>query len=89
MHTLQKGWMYIMNRKESYKNMDKWRACCQRAKKKYYSSTAIYKPSRYTFKECKMILEHSIPDRELSELIHHSVASIQSKRTRLLKSMEQ
>ena len=89
LHKLQKGRLYTMNRKESYADLEKWRACCNRAKKKNYKKTALYKPSRYTAKECKMILEHSIPDAELSKIIHHSVESIQIKRSRLLKSINQ
>ena len=78
-----------MNRKCEYKDLEKWRAACMRAKKKYYRKTALYRPSRYTAKQCEMILEHSITDAELSKLIHHSVQSIQVKRSRLLKSMKQ
>ena len=78
-----------MNRKYGYKDLDKWRAACSRSKKKYYGKTAIYGPSLYTAKECEMILEHKMTDAELSKLIHHSVESIQVKRSRLLKSMNQ
>ena len=89
MYFLQKGWLHTMNRKESYADLEKWRACCNRARKKNYKKTALYKPSRYTVKECEMVLEHSIPDVELSKIIHHSVESIQIKRSRLLKSINQ
>ena len=77
-----------MNRKHGYADLEKWRAACSRSKKKYYGKTAIYRPSRYTAKECKMILEHSITDAELSKIIHHSVESIQVKRSMLLKLMK-
>ena len=76
-----------MNRKHGYKDLEKWKAACMRAKKKYYRKTALYRPSRFTAKQCEMILEHSMTDAELSKLIHHSVEAIQVKRSRLLKEM--
>ena len=78
-----------MNNKHGYADLEKWRAARSRAKKKYYGKTAVYRPCRYTAKECEMVLEHSMTDAELSKLIHHSVESIQIKRSRLLKSMKQ
>lgn len=77
-----------MNKKHSYADLEKWRAACRRANKKYYRKTALYRPSRYTAKQCEMILEHNITDAELSKIIHHSVAAIQIKRSRLLKLMK-
>lgn len=54
-----------MNRKESYADMEKWRSACNKQKIRYYGKTAIYERSRFTVKDCEMILEHSIPDVEL------------------------
>lgn len=39
----------------------------------------------WTISEIKMVEEHSITDRELSKIIHHSVAAIQTKRMQLKK----
>ena len=89
LYFLPKGRVYIMNRKENYNDLEKWRNTCNKQNRRYYGKTAIYERSRFTLKDCEMILEHSIPDVELSKIIHHSVKSIQIKRSRLLKAMEQ
>lgn len=73
-----------MNNKHGYADLEKWRAARSRSKKKYYKKTALYRPSRFTAKQCEMILDHNMTDAELSKLIHHSVESIQVKRSRLL-----
>ena len=60
---------------------DKW----NEEKKKYYSqfSNAPNDHERYSDDEFKMILEHNIPDRELSKQIGRSVRAIQIMRSRL------
>ena len=75
-----------MLRKSKYRDMDKYRRTRNNQKRRYYGKSAIYGRSRYTEEECRMILEHDITDTELSKLIHHSVASIQVERNRLLNS---
>lgn len=52
-------------------------------RQKYYNQTAKYERHDFTSAEDRMILEHKITDRELSEMIHHSVQSIQTRRNRL------
>ncbi|MCD7785624.1 MAG: hypothetical protein LUH18_08665 [Oscillospiraceae bacterium] len=53
-------------------------------RKRYYGKTANLYPKRaWTAEENKLVLEHSIPDSELSKKIQRSVKSIQEKRRRL------
>lgn len=56
-------------------------------RKRNYSRSAHYFPSEWTNQEDALVLEHSITDRELSELIHHSVQAIQIRRCRLKKGL--
>ena len=74
-----------MNRKSGYRDMEKYKRTCRDQKRRYYRKSAIYGNSYYTEEECQMILDHEMTDTELSKLIHHSVASIQTKRSRLLQ----
>lgn len=56
-------------------------------KRKYYRKTAFnvnYK-QRFSDEEIDMIINHEIPDSELSKKIGRSVQSIQIKRSRLRK----
>lgn len=61
----------------------------KRYKKKYYKKYQSYNlfnsHSRYSDKECKMILVHDMTDIELAKLLHRSLMSIQIKRVRLKK----
>lgn len=55
-----------------------------RMRKRNYQQTA-HAPNggqKWTVKEIKMVLEHKIPDRELSAKIGRSVAAIQNARTK-------
>lgn len=69
--------------------MPKQTSAKRKYKKKYYKKHQSYNlfnsHSRYTDKECKMILKHDITDVELAKLIHRSLISIQIKRVRLNK----
>ena len=56
----------------------------------YYKKSALYSgKKRFTEEDCKMILNSDLTDSELSILIEHSVRSIQMKRTRLKREMEE
>lgn len=64
-----------------YKDEKKWREIREKHKTRYRMRTGAFKWfSRFTDNEVRMIMEHSIPDRELSEKIKHSVSAIQKKR---------
>ena len=75
------------NRKALYKNKDKFRETFREQKARYRKRTGSgeYAPSTYTDEQNQMILAHEIPDRELSEIIKHSVDSIQRQRCKLKK----
>ena len=78
-----------MNRKKSYADLERWRSTCRRQRKKYYGKTQGYERREWTQKEIEMVLARDMADMELSALIHRSVQSIQIKRSRLLKSINQ
>ena len=69
--------------KRKYKDNEKERKYRNKQRHINYASTALYIRSRYTKEDDKLILAHEIPDRQLSEIIHHSVQSIQIRRSRL------
>ncbi len=51
--------------------------------KRYYAKTAnIYRPRRWTPEDTRLVMEHSIPDSELSKKLERSLKSIQEKRRR-------
>lgn len=74
-----------MKCKNSYRDPEKYRAYKNRYYRKYYRKTAIYEKRHYTLEEENLVLAHEVSDHQLSDLIHHSVMSIQSKRSRLRK----
>ncbi|MCD8107377.1 MAG: hypothetical protein LUE20_05375 [Oscillospiraceae bacterium] len=52
--------------------------------KRYYGKTAnLYPRHAWTEEEERLVMEHSIPDSELSEKIGRSLKGIQEKRRRL------
>ena len=75
------------NRKNQYRDMEKFLKTRNAQRQKYYDKTAIYEPSHWTIEQDKMVLEHTIPDSELSPKIKHSVRAIQHRRCRLKKIM--
>ena len=53
-----------MNRKNQYKNLDKWREARNRSRKKNYGKTA-YAPNykkAWTTKEIEVVVKHEITD---------------------------
>jgi len=69
--------------------MAKVREQKRRDRKRYYGKTANRYPKRaWTVEEKRLVLEHSIPDSELSAKIQRSVKSIQEERRRLKKESE-
>ncbi|MCD8085504.1 MAG: hypothetical protein LUF28_04130 [Clostridiales bacterium] len=53
-------------------------------RRRYYGRTANLYPMRpWTPEESQLVLEHSIPDSELSQKIQRSLKSIQGKRRRM------
>lgn len=72
-----------MLRKKDYRDLQKWKNTARLQRKRYYAKTALYAPRPWTSKEEQLVLEHTIPDSELSPLIQRSVAAIQKNDTNL------
>lgn len=66
-----------------YTNIEDWRKERERQKRRYRKKTGSYKWKRkWTEAEIERVLEHSIPDVELSKEIKHSVVAIQVCRSK-------
>ncbi len=79
-----------MNRKKSYRDMEKYRKACRRQNQRYYGKTSfLYQPRLWTAKEDALVMERNITDPELSEKIGRSVRAIQLRRHRLRKLASQ
>lgn len=75
-----------MNRKESYKDLDRYRETCRQQRLRYYQKTAG--PwAHWTDWEDDLVLKHEKTDHELSQIIGHSVKAIQIRRSRLKKNV--
>lgn len=79
-----------MNRRNDYKDLNKYRETVRRWKERYRRRTGSSGPRgynagsvRYTSEEDELVLRHDIPDRDLAQLINRSVASIQNRRWKL------
>ena len=73
-----------MNRKKNYRDMEKYRKACRRQNQRYYAKTSnLYPPKAWTAEEDAMVLDHKIPDSELSKELERSVRAIQHRRHRL------
>lgn len=75
-----------MNRKEDYRDMEKYHKACQRQHRRYYSKTSFLYPSHpWTAEEDALVIKHEITDSELSEKIGRSVGAIHNRRYELKK----
>lgn len=75
-----------------YKEKGEYEKCREirnRQRKANYASTCKYPKSEWRAEHEQMVLDHSIPDRELSKLIGHSVQAIQVKRCKLKKEIQE
>lgn len=64
-----------------YVDYEKYRKAREKHKSKYRLKTGAFKwKRRWSDNEVRRVLEHNIPDRELSKEIEHSVTAIQKKR---------
>lgn len=71
--------------KNGYRDMEKYRQTRRRQTRKYYKRTAKYPRRDWTDYEDNMILDHAIPDRELSAILNRSQMAICVRRCRLKK----
>lgn len=71
-----------MNRKEKYKDLNKWRKTIIAQRRRYYGKTQgarnSWKP--WTKEEIRLVMEHKMTDSELAKLIGRSIGAIQQKR---------
>ena len=72
-------------RKSKYKDLDKWRKTKRLQKQRYRERLGNNKYPRknWTKEEDLIVLQHNIPDRELSKKLKRSISSIQSRRLAL------
>ena len=70
---------------KNYRDKEKCRKIRNKQRQRNYAKTAKYLPKEWTEEDDALVLEHKMPDRELSKLIEHSVQSIQVHRSRLKK----
>lgn len=76
-------------RKSTYKDMNKFRRTKYLGRKRYYAQTSFKYPRRpWSDEEDKLVVEHKITDRELSEQIERSVSAIQGRRAKLKREAE-
>lgn len=81
--------MYTMNRKNAYKDMDKYRETVQKQKLRYYRQTQTgCRMPGWSYYEDRVVIAHEIPDREISLILGRSVSAIQHRRC-LLKKQNQ
>lgn len=75
-----------MNRKEDYRDMEKYHKACQRQHRRYYSKTSFLYPSHpWTAEEDALVIKREITDSKLSEKIGRSVGAIHNRRYELKK----
>ena len=77
-----------VKRRSKFNSEESYLICERRWKANYRRNTGAfinYSPVQWEKWEDKMVLEHSIPDRDLSKKIHRSVSAIQIRRSRLKK----
>lgn len=72
-----------MNRKNGYKNLDKYKETKRLQRNRYYEQFDKYPITPFTPEQDELILKHDIPDRELSAQIKQSVKRIQVRRNKL------
>lgn len=76
-----------MNRKENYKDKEKYRQTRNRQKRRYYGKTkdAPNTGKPWTEEELAIIIDHQITDTEISSIIGRSVGAIQGMRHKYKK----
>lgn len=78
-----------MNRKNKYKDLDRFKETKRRQQERYNYKNGAYKwRTRWNEEDEQRVLAHDIPDSELSKEIKHSIASIQTRRSELKKETE-
>lgn len=76
-----------MNRRNEYKNMQKWYDTKKAQQSRYYGRTA-FAPQHHKIwseEDRRKVWEHEIPDNKLAKEIGRSVGAIQMMRSRMKK----
>lgn len=75
----------VLNRRESYADLGKWRMTCNRQRARYYGKTAFaaHHNERWTDGELAAVMAHEVTDRELAARLGRSIGAIQTMRSRL------
>lgn len=78
-----------MNRKKMYKDMKRFAKTKreQRARWRIRTGSYEYPRRRWTDEEIELLLDQTITDRELSEIICRSVSAIYTKRVHVRKEL--
>lgn len=74
-------------RKKDYADIEKWRNTVTAYNRSYYQATSNARNSykKWTQEEDRIVLEHAIPDREISSLIGRSMKAITQRRHNLTR----
>lgn len=77
-----------MNRKDRYTNLEKWKETCRNQKTRYRNKTKGLSRNNHTWTdhEIKLVMGHTMTDRELSAIINRSISAIQTKRYMINKT---
>ena len=75
----------MVNRKDWYSDMDKFKKTRNAQRLRYYRKTQGYGRRLWTSEEIDLVMTSSITDMDLSEVIKRSVQAIQVKRSMLKK----
>lgn len=78
-----------MNRKKEYKDMKRFASTKREQRRRWRKRTGCYEypRRRWTDEEIELLLDQSITDRELSEMICRSVSAIYTKRVKVRKEI--
>lgn len=76
-------------RGSKYRDKERLRKTRNEQRRRYYNKTSVYERREWTSSEIEMIMKREITDTELSKEIKRSVSSIQMKRYRIKKLMEE
>lgn len=79
--------MAMSYRKKDYADIEKWRNTVTTYNRKYYQATSNARNSykKWTQEEDRIVLEHTIPDREISKLLGRSMKAIAQRRHNLIR----
>lgn len=76
------------NRRTEYADRDRYCNTRSAQTRRYYDKTSHYEPRDWTDEETRMVMEHTIPDMELSKQLQRSVKAIQVHRSKTKKLEE-